>query len=53
MEHFYYYNPETRLFTMRCSKPYPFTDQPYIKMPVGWRYDLYRMSVNEEPELIS
>lgn len=53
MEHFYYYDPETRLFVMRSNKPYPHTDLPYIKKPAGWRYDQYRMSVNEEPEPIS
>lgn len=49
MTHYYYYDPDSKLFVMRCSKPYAFTNLPYIEMPAGWRYDQHRMT-NNGPE---
>lgn len=50
--HYYYYDKNTGEFSMRTSKPYPFTDMPYIQQPQGWPYNLYRVNLNTlEPEL--
>jgi hypothetical protein len=50
--HCYYYNATTGEFTMRTSKPYAFTTDPYILRPQGWNYSSYRVNLTSgEPEL--
>lgn len=50
--HYYYYNPTTGEFTMRTSRPYAFTTDPYIQQPQGWNYSVHRVNLNTlEPEL--
>lgn len=43
--HYYYYDANTGEFTMRTSKPYPFTNDPYIQKPQGWPYNQYRVNL--------
>lgn len=43
---YYYYDPTTGEFTMRFSKVYEFTDQPYIQKPKYWPYNLYRIDLD-------